>query len=182
MARTLKPLHELQMASPCSADWDEMKGTKRVRSCHKCRLNVYRVPDLTREEAEEVIEDHERYACPTLYRRHDGTVLVEDCPKGIAAARKASRWWKERMFHLFLLVLPWMIITGFIYLDTRQDSNGYYGNSVWDIEPFRTLDRLCSSGPTPAGVATPATAVPAGRGCPAVLWGPARFEPRDPAT
>src|SRR5690348_13585109 len=104
MARTLQPLHELQMASPCSADWEQMPGTERVRRCHKCRLNVYRVSDLTREEAEEVVEAQEGHACRYLYRRQDGTVLVQDCPKGVAALRKASRWWKERMFHLFLLV------------------------------------------------------------------------------
>src|SRR5260370_5248 len=59
MARTPRALHELQMASPCSADWEQMKGKGRVRACHKCRLYVYRVSDLTREEAEEVIEDAE---------------------------------------------------------------------------------------------------------------------------
>src|SRR6266852_4835584 len=114
MARTPRALHELQMASPCSADWEQMKGKGRVRACHKCRLYVYRVSDLTREEAEEVIEDAEGARCTSLYRRQDGTVLAEDCPRGVAAARKASRWWKERVCHLFLLVLPVIIITGFI--------------------------------------------------------------------
>jgi hypothetical protein len=132
---------------------------------------VYRISDLTREEAEEVIEDQEGYACSSLYRRQDGTVLVQDCPKGIAAARKASRWWKERMFHLFLLVLPWMILTGYIYLDTAHDPYGYHGNGIWDIEPFRTLDQVCFSGPAPVGgVATPATAIPMGPGGPGGFW------------
>src|SRR5437588_5194269 len=138
MAKPQQPLHELQMAAPCSADWEQMPGLERVRRCAKCRLNVYRVSDLTREEAEAVVQREENHPCPSLYRRQDGTVLAQDCPKGVSAARKASRWWKERVFHLFLLVLPWMIITGFIHLDTNHDFD-YGGNTIWDVEPFATL-------------------------------------------
>jgi hypothetical protein len=180
MARTKKPLHELQMASPCSANWDEMKGTERVRRCRNCWLNVYRVCDLTREEAEEVVAAHEGHACRSLYRRQDGTVLVADCPKGVAAVRKASRWWKERVIHLLLLVLPWFILTGFIWLDAQTNPGDSYNQSIWDIEPFRTLDRLTSSSPTPGGVATPATAVPVRGGGPGMIWVPGDPEPDDP--
>ncbi len=149
MAKTRpRPLHELQMAAPCSADWEQMAGTDRVRACAKCRLHVYRVSDLTREEAEAVVTDQEGQACRTLYRRHDGTVLARDCPKGVEAQRKVSRWWKERMFHLFLLVLPWMIITAFIYIDSDND-RGYF--DIWDIEPFRSVDMLVGSRPTARG-------------------------------
>jgi hypothetical protein len=163
-----------------------MKGTERVRRCHKCRLNVYRVSDLTREKAEWVIGECERRACPSLYRRQDGTVLVQDCPKGVAAARKASRWWKERMFHLFLLVLPWMILCSYIYLDMDHPNYGYYGNSIWDVEPFRTLDNLFSSSPTPGPtMATPAVAFPVGMGGGGIMidadpGGPGDLGPNDP--
>jgi hypothetical protein len=180
MARTLQRLHELQMASPCSAGWDEMKGTDRVRRCHKCRLLVYRVSDLTREEAEEVVEAYEGHACRHLYRRHDGTVLMQDCPKGVAAARKASRWWKERMFHLFLLLLPWMILTGFIHLDSQLEESGNYRSSIWDIEPFRTLDRLGGSGTTPTGTIAPPMATPVWVGQPPGIWEPIDGGPIDP--
>jgi hypothetical protein len=182
MARKRKPLHELQMASPCSADWDEMKGNERVRRCRQCWLNVYRVSDLTRQEAEEVVSAYEGHACPSsLYRRQDGTVLIHDCPKGMAAARKASRWWKERVIHLLLLVLPWFILTAFIWLDAQTNADTSYNQSIWDIEPFRTLDRLTSSSPTPGGVATPATAVPAGMGGgPGMIWAPGDVDPNDP--
>jgi hypothetical protein len=149
MARTRPHLHELQMASPCSADWDEMKGTERVRRCRRCHLNVYRISDLTREEAEEVVEDAEGERCTSLYRRQDGTVLVEDCPRGVAAARRASRWWKERMFHLFLLVLPWIIITGFLSIDADTKEGRF---SLTDIEPFKSLDLLASRPTAPGGL------------------------------
>src|ERR1700687_2585338 len=115
MAKPECPMHELQMATPCSANWEQMPGAERVRYCTKCRLNVYRVADLTRSEAEDVVKREGGRGFPSLYRRQDGTVLVQDCPKGVAAARKASRWWKERVVHLFLLVLPWLILTGFIH-------------------------------------------------------------------
>ena len=137
------------MASPCFADWDEMKGTERVRHCRRCRLNVYRISDLPREQAEEVVEDAEGERCTSLYRRQDGTVLVEDCPRGVAAARKASRWWKERMFHLFLLVLPFIIITGFLSIDADTKEGRF---SLTDIQPFRALDLLASRSSAPGGL------------------------------
>jgi hypothetical protein len=149
MAKALRPMHELQLAAPCSADWEQMPGQERVRRCQKCRLPVYRVSDLTRAEAEAVVAQTEGHSCPALYRRQDGTVLAQDCPKGIEAQRKASRWWKERVFHLFLLVLPWMILTGFIYLDSDSQRDGYY--DIWDIEPFKSLDMVFGSGTAAPG-------------------------------
>jgi hypothetical protein len=160
MAKPARPMHELQMASPCSSDWEQMPGTDRVRRCGACRLNVYRVSDLTRMEAEEVVGQAEGSTCPSLFRRQDGTVLVQDCPRGVAAAQKAARWWKERVFHLFLLVLPWLVITGFLHLDS-QFENASYSDGIWGVEPFKTVDDLLSPRPTaPGGLKTISLSLP----------------------
>jgi hypothetical protein len=182
MAPKRRALHELQMASPCSADWDEMKGTARVRQCHRCRRSVYRISDLNREAAEDLIEDVEGERCTSLFRRTDGTVLVEDCPPGAAAARRASRWWKERMFHLLLLVLPWLILTGFISIDSETRKGDF---SLSSIEPYKSLGKLLSSRPVAAGGLKPIRMAPAawppggGGGMPAGGWGGPLNDPDD---
>src|SRR5450432_1276774 len=34
-------LDRVSIAAPCSADWDSMPGTDRVRHCSQCNKNVY---------------------------------------------------------------------------------------------------------------------------------------------
>ncbi len=152
MAPTRRALYELQMASPCAAEWDgQMDGTERIRRCQRCQLNVYRIADLTREEAEDVVRQGEGHQCRSLYRRQDGTVLPRDCPVGVAKARKAARWWKERVFHLFLLALPIFIIDTFIFIDPDSQQTAFDpGRSV--RETFDDLGDLFSPAPAaPAG-------------------------------
>ena len=83
-----KYLAKLQIASPCSASWDEMRGDDRVRFCDHCQKNVFNISAMTEREAERLIEATEGNLCARLFRRADGTILTEDCPVGLAAARK----------------------------------------------------------------------------------------------
>lgn len=41
-------LDTIEVASPCSADWEKMAGTDRVRHCSRCQLNVYRLSNMPR--------------------------------------------------------------------------------------------------------------------------------------
>lgn len=41
MAEFNNPLNNIKIASPCSANWDEMVGSERQRYCGECKLNVY---------------------------------------------------------------------------------------------------------------------------------------------
>src|SRR5262249_51172384 len=45
-------LEEIRIATPCSADWDDMQGDERVRFCGKCEKNVYNLSMMTREAGE----------------------------------------------------------------------------------------------------------------------------------
>ncbi len=86
----------IEVASPCSASWDEMAGDDRVRFCRQCKLNVYNLSEMSREEAERFIRDHTagqassgtHRTCVRFYRRADGTVLTRDCPVGLKALRQ----------------------------------------------------------------------------------------------
>jgi hypothetical protein len=79
---------KVQVATPCRARWDAMEGDERIRFCGDCRKNVYNLSALTRTEAEALVSDVESNPCVTFFQRADGTVLTEDCPVGVAAARR----------------------------------------------------------------------------------------------
>ncbi|HEX6813876.1 MAG TPA: hypothetical protein VF384_19800 [Planctomycetota bacterium] len=93
------PLDEIAIASPCSADWNQMKGDERRRFCASCKLHVHNLSAMTASQAEELLRDAGKgRLCVRYYRRADGTVLTRDCPVGLrqrlrrAWARAAALW------------------------------------------------------------------------------------------
>lgn len=88
MSRENWTLDIIQIASPCSASWDNMRGDELVRFCSDCKLNVYNISDMTREEATSLIQRNEGGLCGRFYRRADGTILTRDCPVGVWEVRK----------------------------------------------------------------------------------------------
>jgi hypothetical protein len=84
-------LEELQIASPCPAEWNDMKGDDRVRFCGLCEKNVFNLAGMTRREATELVTKTEGSVCVRMYRRADGTVLTSDCPVGVRAALRRAR-------------------------------------------------------------------------------------------
>ena len=92
MSRFNSPLDNIRVASPCPADWEGMYGDERKRFCGECKLNVYNLSGMTRQEAENLIANWEGRLCVRFYRRADGSVLTADCPVGWAAVeRRLSR-------------------------------------------------------------------------------------------
>ena len=88
MHRFDSPLDHVKIAEPCNADWDHMVGTDRVRYCGQCNLNVYNLSSMTKSDAESFIVRNEGRLCIRFYRRADGSILTEDCPVGLRAARQ----------------------------------------------------------------------------------------------
>ncbi|MBS2033004.1 MAG: hypothetical protein JST54_34345 [Deltaproteobacteria bacterium] len=82
----------LEVASPCSANWDAMPGDARLRHCGACNKNVYDLSNLTRAEVEALITATEGKFCARLYQRTDGTVLTADCPKGLKDRLRDAAW------------------------------------------------------------------------------------------
>jgi hypothetical protein len=92
MALPVRELELLKVASPCHAAWEQMQGTDKVRLCGECGLNVYNLSAMSRAEAESLVRQREGRLCVRFYRRPDGTLLTEDCPRaGRAAARRRAR-------------------------------------------------------------------------------------------
>lgn len=88
MTEIKKTLDQLYVATPCTADWDKMRGSDQIRFCNQCQLNVYNISALTRKEAEALIASTEEKLCTKLFRRSDGTIITQDCPVGLRAIKK----------------------------------------------------------------------------------------------
>lgn len=85
------PLTNISIASPCSADWNEMYGDGRKRFCGDCKLNVYNLSGITRDEAETLVMNAEGRLCVRLYKRADGSVITKDCPVGWAKVKQRTQ-------------------------------------------------------------------------------------------
>ncbi len=81
-------LDQIHVATPCQASWNEMQGDNQVRFCSHCRLNVYNLSEIPRDEAENLVRSREGRLCVRFYRRQDGTILTRDCPVGSAALQQ----------------------------------------------------------------------------------------------
>ncbi len=88
MSKFINPLDSVRIASPCSANWNEMYGNERRRFCSECKLNVYNLSDMTQLEAENFLINTEGRVRLRIFRRNDGTVLTQDCPVGWQALKK----------------------------------------------------------------------------------------------
>lgn len=92
MRRFSNRLSSVKVASPCTADWDSMLGSDRVRFCGQCQLNVYNLSAMSKIDAEALITRTEGRLCIRFYRRNDGSIITQDCPVGWRAIkRRASR-------------------------------------------------------------------------------------------
>lgn len=91
MAVHLDILDNVRIASPCEASWSAMHGDDRVRFCDLCKLNVFNISALSRHDAEQLIIEKQGKLCVRYFQRTDGTILTQDCPRGIARLRHAFR-------------------------------------------------------------------------------------------
>jgi len=106
------PLKDIRIASPCSADWDKMYGDDRKRFCGDCKLNVYNLSGMSREEAESLIIKAEGRLCVRFYKRRDGSVITQDCPVGWARIKQRTRIIATAAFSLVMALLSGVFIAG----------------------------------------------------------------------
>jgi hypothetical protein len=91
MTKFDNPLANLKIASPCSADWEAMVGDNRKRFCGDCKLNVFNLSGMSKDEAENLLKNSEGRVCVRFYQRADGTVLTENCPVGWAKVKQKTK-------------------------------------------------------------------------------------------
>lgn len=108
-----RPLNNIRIASPCSADWEGMFGDERKRFCGECKLNVYNLSGMTLREAEELLENSEGRLCVRYYQRSDGTVLTADCPVGWALVRRRLSVAATAAFSLIVSLFSGILLVSF---------------------------------------------------------------------
>ena len=81
-------LARIHVATPCTADWNQMTGDERVRHCAHCKKDVFNLSDMSRAQAERLIIEMNGDLCARYYQRKDGTILLADCSVGIQQKRK----------------------------------------------------------------------------------------------
>ncbi len=123
-----------------------MSGDERVRFCRQCRQRVYNLSEMTRAEAEAVLQplysptvslgNHaaEQHVCVRFYRRPDGTVVTRDC----FALRRALRKGVRAMFAATAGVV--LVLLGCLGFAPKTDGSAI---SAWtklcEMEPLRIL-------------------------------------------
>jgi hypothetical protein len=56
-------LDSIRVASPCSEDWDKMRGNEQVRFCEHCALEVNNLSEMTRKQARQLVRQSEGRIC-----------------------------------------------------------------------------------------------------------------------
>lgn len=102
MPESQSVLDSIEIKSPCSMNWERMTGDDRVRHCRACRLNVFNLSGMTRDEAEALVVRSEGRLCVRYHRRPDGTILTKDCG-AVVATRKRRRLAASVLFLLGVL-------------------------------------------------------------------------------
>jgi len=139
MVRFDSPLNNIKIASPCSADWDEMYGDNRKRFCGECKLSVYNLSGMTQDEAETLIMNAEGRLCVRYYMRRDGSIITQDCPVGWAKVKQ-----RTKLFATAVASLVIALFTGALFVSLF--SKGRSATIMGDIAiPFVTPS------PTPDG-------------------------------
>jgi hypothetical protein len=99
------PLNNIRIASPCSADWNEMYGDNRKRFCGDCKLNVFNLSGMTRDEAEALIMNAEGRLCVRFYKRADGTIITKECPVGWERIKQRTKLLATGVMSLMMAML-----------------------------------------------------------------------------
>jgi hypothetical protein len=125
MPRFNSPLNNIRIASPCSANWDEMYGDDRKRFCGECKLNVYNLSGMTRDEAEALVMNAEGRLCVRFYRRLDGSILTSDCPVGWARLKHRTRLYAAAMASLLMALFTGMLFV-FMFSKNKPMIGGFH--------------------------------------------------------
>lgn len=72
------PLTQIQVETPCHADWNGMAGDDQRRFCPQCRKHVHHLSMLSRPEAEALLAQTDGQVCVRFRPGPDGTPLTRD--------------------------------------------------------------------------------------------------------
>jgi hypothetical protein len=139
------------ISSPCSVKWDDMQADQsniRVRFCGDCKLNVHNLSSLSDEEVVVLLDKKaagER-VCTYFYRKDDGTLVTDNCPKQMKQMRDRIQAYAASM----MVALCWQLASsadaqGLVGqpVDPRYTEVGHLGDMSYDCA--RDLSRLATA-------------------------------------
>lgn len=86
-----QPLDNLILSYHCPVDWNSMDGNEHERFCKRCSKTVFNISDLSKAEANQFLKEKVGLdTCVKFYRRADGTIKTDNCPRIIRPLRNAS--------------------------------------------------------------------------------------------
>jgi hypothetical protein len=81
-------LKDVQVATPCRADWNAMEGNEKKRFCLICRKHVHNFSAMTDTEIMDLYTEKGSDICIRFYVRRDGTMIIGDCPVGVRRKKR----------------------------------------------------------------------------------------------
>ena len=141
------PLNNIKIASPCSANWDEMFGNERKRFCGECKLNVYNLSGMTKYDAENLLAASEGRLCVRYFLRSDGTVLTADCPVGWAKVKHRLSVCATAIFSMVIAVLGGLMAA--TLFQNHRDAVKRINVPFINPEPEPLMGAIAMPSPTP---------------------------------
>lgn len=85
-------LKNLTIPSPCSVDWNSMKGNDQVRFCEHCDLSVHNLSAMTRREAQRLVARSNGRLCVQFVTDANGKPLLAEAGMKLhRISRRVSR-------------------------------------------------------------------------------------------
>lgn len=153
---------QIKIASPCPARWQDMDGDERSRFCNQCRKHVYNFTEMSQSEIVALIKEKGGDVCARMYQRGDGTMLLEDCPGGMARAYRGLHTLVSSSFALLIGVLAFSMQKVAGHPITRKIDNAVQVTKRWlGMNPPVYAGKICIVPPTNSAKVTPITNAPA---------------------
>ena len=153
--KTKIPLDQISVASPCTVPWGALAGNDHARFCGECQQHVYNLSDMTREDAENLITEHEGRLCVRFYKRLDGTIMTQDCPMGWRALKRRMAFLAAVAAAIIFAMFSLMTLG--VFAATRDDQGARVGNPVQRVWDWLLPPPVCVMGkpipmpPAPGG-------------------------------
>ncbi len=67
-------LDSINVQTPCTESWNEMKGTNEIRFCSHCAKDVHNLSEMTRKRARQIVAKSNGGICVRYVKRPDGRI------------------------------------------------------------------------------------------------------------
>lgn len=67
-------LDSIDVKTPCSESWNEMRGSEQIRFCSHCAKDVHNLSEMTRKQAGKIVAASNGNICVRYVRRPDGRI------------------------------------------------------------------------------------------------------------